>query len=133
MKVLSVKNPWAYLIMYKGKDIENRSWKTNYRGPILIHASKTSDLYAYHCLHAGIDNFNSIFIDEDEVAKIHSIDGCILGSIELCDCVQESDSRWAEKEGFWYWVLKNPKPCEPIPIKGSLGLWEYKKEICLLK
>jgi hypothetical protein len=40
MKVLSVKNPWAFLIIHCGKDIENRMRKTNYRGRIAIHASK---------------------------------------------------------------------------------------------
>jgi hypothetical protein len=129
MKVLSVKNPWAYLIIYRGKDIENRTWETKYRGPLLIHASKTSDLYAYYCLRAKIDRFSSVFMDTEEIEKIHSFDGCILGSVDLCGCVRHSESKWAEKEGFWYWILQNPKPCKPVPIKGSLGLWEYAGEI----
>jgi len=40
MKVLSIINPWAHFIMYHGKNIENRTWKTDYRGRILIHVSK---------------------------------------------------------------------------------------------
>jgi hypothetical protein len=128
VKVLSINNTWAYLIIYRGKDIENRTWKTNYRGPLLIHASKTSDRYAYYCLHKKIDRFNSISMEENEIEKIHSLDGCILGSVELYDCVQESNSKWAKKEGGWYWVLKEPKPFTPIPMKGSLGLWEYRYE-----
>jgi hypothetical protein len=67
-------------------------------------------------------------MDEEAIEKIHLLDGCIIGSVELCDCVQRSDSRWAEKEGFWCWVLKNPRPCKPIAVKGSLGLWEYARE-----
>jgi len=39
MKVLSIRNPWAYLIAYGVKNIENRSWNTKYRGPLLIHSS----------------------------------------------------------------------------------------------
>jgi hypothetical protein len=46
MKVLTIKNPWAYLIVYCGKDIENRTWETKYRGPLLIHASRSMDIYA---------------------------------------------------------------------------------------
>jgi hypothetical protein len=102
MKVLSVKNPWAYLIIYGGKDIENRTWETKCRGPLLIHASKTADLYAYRCISA-IKNplFHPMFLAEKRVKEIHDSDGCILGSVELCACLQNSDSRWAEK-GLWH-------------------------------
>lgn len=40
MKALSIKQPWAHLIVSGVKDVENRSWKTNYRGRIFVHASK---------------------------------------------------------------------------------------------
>ncbi len=39
MKVLSIKEPYASLIMNGDKKIETRSFKTNYRGPLYIHAS----------------------------------------------------------------------------------------------
>ena len=48
MKTLSIRNPWAYLIAYGVKDVENRSWKTDYRGELLIHASGKSDDWPYH-------------------------------------------------------------------------------------
>lgn len=41
MKALSIRQPWAWCIIYAGKDIENRTWATQYRGPVLIHAAKT--------------------------------------------------------------------------------------------
>jgi hypothetical protein len=41
MKALSIRQPWAWLIIHAGKDIENREWRTSFRGPVLIHASKT--------------------------------------------------------------------------------------------
>jgi len=41
MKALSVRQPWAWAIIYALKDIENRGWPINYRGDILIHAAKT--------------------------------------------------------------------------------------------
>ena len=43
MKALTIKQPWAYLIIHGGKDIENRTWRTKYRGRILIHAAKADD------------------------------------------------------------------------------------------
>ena len=42
MKILSVRQPWAWLL-FNGKDIENRTWRTSYRGPLLIHASLGKD------------------------------------------------------------------------------------------
>jgi hypothetical protein len=47
MKALSVIMPWPWLILYGGKDIENRSWETRYRGRILIHASKNVSAHYY--------------------------------------------------------------------------------------
>ena len=43
MKVITIKQPWASLIAYGYKRYEFRSWKTNYRGPIYIHAGKGTD------------------------------------------------------------------------------------------
>jgi len=43
MKALSIRQPWAWLLVEGFKDIENRTWKTNYRGSFLIHASKQFD------------------------------------------------------------------------------------------
>jgi hypothetical protein len=128
MKVLSVKNPWAYLIIYGldferdmryvKKDVENRTWVTKYRGPLLIHASK---------------KFQTAWWDRKPWnVKWDDYNGHIIGAVELIDCIQDSTSRWAEK-GLWHWILKDPKPCRPIPVKGSLGLWEYTGEIELLK
>jgi hypothetical protein len=55
--------------------------------------------------------------------------GCIVGSVELVDCVQDSKSPWAE-EGMWHWVLRDPVLREkPIRVPGSLGLWKYNENI----
>jgi len=53
VKILSIRQPWAYLITRSSKDIENRSWPTKYRGPFLIHASLRVDNKA--CLDHGLD------------------------------------------------------------------------------
>ncbi len=47
MKALSIKQPWAWAILNAGKDIENRNWKTNFRGKFYIHASKKFDKSGY--------------------------------------------------------------------------------------
>lgn len=123
-KAISVKQPWAYLICAGIKDIENRTWKTNYRGRLLIHASSrkdnstkpllTSEQYE---LAGGVAGYGkAIFGDRS----------AIIGSIEVIDCVQNHPSVWAEK-GVYNWVLANPVLFEnPIlNVKGQLTFWEY--------
>jgi hypothetical protein len=128
MKVLSVKNPWAYWIMYYGKTVENRTWKTDFRGRILIHASMRWDNVPYSRWQ-GVLKGPITFMDVDkEIEKCKSLNGHILGSVEIYDCVCGANDSWAQP-GFWHWILKDPKPCQPIPVKGSLGLWEYMGEI----
>jgi hypothetical protein len=53
MKILSIRQPWAYLITRGSKNIENRGWPTNYRGPVLIHASLKIDKQL--CVDHGLD------------------------------------------------------------------------------
>lgn len=43
MKAISIQQPWAWAILHAGKDVENRTWRTTYRGPVAIHASKAVD------------------------------------------------------------------------------------------
>jgi len=119
MKTLSIKQPWANLIAHGLKDIENRTWRTNFRGRILIHAPIKRDNVT----------FTSRQIMETD--KNYNYDNpcfcsAIIGSVEIVDCIQDSDSIWAEKD-CWHWVLKDPVLFdEPIlNVKGKLSLWEY--------
>jgi hypothetical protein len=126
MKALSVIMPWPYLIMECGKDVENRTWRTDYRGTILIHCSKKPNpeyrkLFEYaaeECLEYGLSN------DTIEML-IEKWCGHIVGTVKLVDCIQESE---LAEPGMWHWVLKKPVLFkEPIPARGSPGLWEYKE------
>jgi hypothetical protein len=121
MKVLTIKNPWAGAILFLGKDVENRTWRTNYRGRMLIHSSRMQDTNAYH----GI--FGKMFQDPAFADRLRF--GYIIGSVDLLDCVQNAESRWAE-QGVWHWRLKNPIVfTNPIAIQGSLGLWDYNSKL----
>jgi len=123
MKVLTIKMPWAWLILKHGKDVENRTWRTDYRGRLLIHASKKPDPF----LTDIVARCCSDRLTSDGLRELFSWCENIVGSVELVDCVQNHKSKWAEP-GMWHWVLKNPVLFkEQIPAKGSLGLWEYKE------
>ena len=151
MKVLTIKQPWAYLIAAGIKDIENRTWKCpeKYIGKrVLIHASASAPKSIRELLSADqIDTvFKSDLYNDTDYAKQYST-GTIIGSVEIVDCVVNHTSIWAEKsigckDGcpdlencpagkcphlIYNWVLAMPVLFdEPIPIvKGRLGFWEY--------
>lgn len=113
MKVLSIKQPWAWLIVYGGKDIENRTWQTKYRGKFLVHASASLDKDAVYRFH------NDLPLDLDF--------GGIIGEVELVDVVTNHSSKWFE--GPFGFVLKNPRPLKYIPLKGKLNFFDYDGEI----
>ncbi len=114
MKTLSVRPEWAHLILHGGKLTENRTWRTKYRGPLLIHASLRPDPEA-RGFAAGLGLEIPAVVPR----------GAILGSVYLVDVVDDSDSPWAEP-GQQHWLLECPQPWpEPVPAKGDLGLWDF--------
>lgn len=123
MKTLTIKNPWAHLICANIKDIENRTWKTNFRGKVLIHTSAKTAGSAKELLTP--EQFEIARLKtEGKFLILHP--SAIIGSVEIVDCVPDSKSIWAEPCG-WHWVLKNPvlfdKPI--LGVKGKLSFWEY--------
>lgn len=125
MKALSVKNPWAALIVSGKKDIENRTWRTNYRGTIMIHCSQKRDPLGeqklWELATRGDYEKNSAAAYIPHWNK----SGQIIGSVKIVDCVQGHYSPWAE-EGLWHWVLEDAKSFMiSVPAKGKLGIWNY--------
>lgn len=125
MKVLTIKQPWATLIMQGYKRFEFRSWQTKYRGDLLIHAGKGIDKEATKRL--------AKYIPKDLPA------GKILGKVKLVNCIKCDDnfkekclkenkdiyakSTFIEK---YAWQLENVEVLnKPIEAKGKLSLWEY--------
>jgi len=115
---LSIKQPWAWLIANGFKDIENRTWPTNYRGPVLIHAGKSVDRGAYDWIASTIP--------DAAAARIPVIStlpkGGIVGYAEIIDCVANSQSKWFA--GPWGFVIKNGRPLPFISIKGQLKFFQ---------
>lgn len=117
MKAISLAQPWAHLVVQGIKDIENRSWCTKHRGPILIHASRSLDLDALDWLRSiGIE------LSPDELDS-----GGIIGVVELIDCVRSHQSPWFS--GPWGWVLSNPRPLEYKMVRGNTGIFKVDYEI----
>lgn len=123
MKVLSIKQPWAHLILHGGKDVENRTWATKHRGRFLVHASKGMTQAEYAevfewCLRRKLT-------PPPPLAKLQR--GGIVGSVELVDCQRASTSPWYMGEVAL--VLANPKPLPFVPCAGRLGFFEAPKEV----
>ena len=125
MKVLTIKQPWATLIMQGDKRFEFRSWQTKYRGDLLIHAGKSVDKEALNRLSKYLPK---------EIPT-----GKILGKVKLVDCIKMSTdfknlllkenkdiyTKSAFKENYG-WQLTDVEIFEkPIEAKGQLSLWEY--------
>ncbi len=124
MKVLTIKEPWASLIINGYKKYEFRSWKTNYRGKILIHAGKT------------LEKKYAIKFDK---YGLNYAEGEIIGEAILTDCIlvtEKFNSELIKSDPLVYgmsnhvrnyaWKLDNViKYDKGIPCKGKLGLWNY--------
>ena len=107
-RALTVKQPWATLLVAGVKDVENRSWSTNHRGPLWIHAGKGRDAPP-----------PGVTLDE----SLDYPTGVLLGTVDLVDIIQDSTSQWGEP-GSYHWVVQPMVAlARPIPMRGRLGLW----------
>jgi hypothetical protein len=124
VRILTVRNPWAYAIIHMGKCIENRKWSTDYRGPVAIHAGKQLDPSAF----AEILDITGFDVPAAGAEPL----GAIIGVVDLVDAHDAHDpaecSQWAQ-EGAKHLVLANPRPVSPIFMPGALGLRELDAEI----
>lgn len=124
MKALTIRQPWASLIISGHKLYEFRTWQTRYRGKILIHAGM------------GIDKS---YLPYYENYNLEYTKGAIIGEADLADCILVDESFNEELYkmnpliygnnhiGIYAWKLENIiKYDEPIYVKGQLGLWNYK-------
>jgi hypothetical protein len=118
---LSIRQPWAWLILHAGKDIENRTWPTRYRGRILVHAGKGMTRHEYE----SADVFATVSCGVPFIPNFEDLErGGIVGSVEISDCVTESKSCWFV--GRYGFVLRKPEVLPFRPLKGALGLFEVK-------
>jgi len=128
MKALSVRAPWWWAILH-GKPVENRGWPTNFRGRVWIHASKfwkmsaiLDDLEDIRDMEMA-DHISLPYLHFPEIEALRDSGGCIVGSVEIVDCVKSHPSAFFVGEyGF---VLRDPIILpKPVPFKGMLGFFD---------
>ena len=125
MRALSIRQPWAWLIVHGWKDIENRDWYTPMRRGFLVHAAKgmtrgeyeaARDFVIYDLCDRYDLGADFRFPDEHELER-----GGIVGEATIVDCVEASDSPWFF--GRYGFVLRDAKPLPFQPCRGALGFF----------
>lgn len=133
MKALTISQPFASLIASGEKWVENRTWETDYRGPLAIHAGKRSR-----------------YLEAEDLRRYPT--GCIVAVCRLALCVRlgllrqrlESTNEvfaWLvghtieevlahrHTEGPWCWILKDVRPLpSPLHCRGAQGLWNWDED-----
>lgn len=142
MKVLSLLQPWATLVIIGAKKIECRSWKTEYRGTIIIHASGKKP-NRRECQFFEEDAYFKKYIEDMDYLPY----GAIIGRVELKDIYRtewllqnmdiEPFHNWEQELVFddfsprrYAWHLGQAEKFSTVlPVKGHLGLWEYNGQL----
>lgn len=123
MRAITVRQPWAALILHGGKNIENRRRNIigRYRGPVAVHAALTVDKQAaahhnaFAANHPAAQHLGAV-LGVVDIIGIHRAGDCLGRWRGRCQPWGESDVMHIE--------LANPRPIEePIPCRGFLGLW----------
>lgn len=123
MKALSIRQPWAWLIVNGHKNVENRTWSTAERGTVLIHAGKGMTDAEYAEAKAFIQGNHAISHLASILPASHELErGGIVGLAYIQDCVQSSSSPWFT--GPYGFALRYANRLPFIPMKGALGFFD---------
>lgn len=124
VKALTIRQPWAELILRGRKPYELRSWRTKYRGPLVIHAAAKID--AWDARHFGLD--------PESLVTSAFVGFAILSDVRP---YTREDARLLKKRRAghgWFahnfaWVLKKPRRIQQVKAKGQLGLFKVPKSV----
>jgi hypothetical protein len=147
MKVLSIRQPWASLVMAGLKTVENRTWPIRQLGRIGIHAAagrpdgrSWEDVLDELGLDLGPGRTLEVCGRRAVLPAWRDLPlGCVLGSVEVYDCQQDVDlpDEFLRDPfvglGCWCWLLREPRPLAmPYPCKGAVSLWQSPKGLRLV-
>jgi ASCH domain len=126
VKVITVCQPWAWAIVHGPKRIENRTWRTAYRGPLLIHAGKSRRSLNAEDAASWPARYGVELPGESEL-----VFGAIIGRVDVVDCVSiDAAGLWPVgglpfAEGPWCWILENSVAFDvPFFCSGQTLLWQ---------
>ena len=138
MKAISIQQPWAEFIISGLKQIENRSWKTGFRGQILIHASKRWDEDNFPFLTGSKYQFHNEqvmdLLSHEDYMKLSTDSrnyqrGGIVGICTISDCVSQSNDSWFY--GPYGFVIEEARPVPFVECRGALGLFDVPDDVMI--
>ena len=134
MKVISIKEPYATLIMNGIKKIETRSWKTSYKGELFIHAS-ISKIVRKNLLEDILNLVEEMDFNYGKIiCRVNLVD-CIYMDEEFINKIKKNKIEFIcgeYKIGRYAWILDSIEPIYPIDAKGKLSFWNFDGEYKLL-
>ncbi|HVF59232.1 MAG TPA: ASCH domain-containing protein [Thermoanaerobaculia bacterium] len=117
---LSVRQPWADLIVWGIKDVENRTWRTDFRGNLLIHAGMRIDEEGV----GRVERLYGLLLPLDYRSRT----GAVLGMVRLVDCVRASRSPFFS--GPYGFVVEGAVDFgEPVLFPGRLGIFPVPRAV----
>lgn len=129
MKVLSLQEPFATLIKEKIKFIETRSWKTNYRGELYIHASLSNMMNKYKDRLELMELIKDLDMNYGKIICKCKLVDCVYMTEKFIEKIKENEQEYICGEysvGRYAWILEDIKTLDnPITVKGHLGIWNY--------
>lgn len=132
MIALSIRQPWAWLIVNAAKDVENRTWPTLFRGNCLIHAGKTMTRAEYDAAAEFVLGLPPLTLPPDfefptfEYLKTQC--GGVVGRMRISGCVPRSESPWFV--GPYGFVIDGATSETFRPFKGALGFFNIQDPVC---
>jgi activating signal cointegrator 1 len=137
MKALTIRQPWASLVILGVKTMESRSWRTAYRGEIAVHAGRTFGRAERYFAQGAValPYLLAARLDPNSLPR-----GVVLGTVMLEDCKSVDElyefiqGRAGARErllgdygpGRFGWILRHPTAfAEPVPAAGALSLWNW--------
>lgn len=140
LRALTVRQPWAHMIAFGGKQTENRTWSTPYRGLLAIHAGAYSGWdKAAETFPPAVDSWRRLItvpasgllaapLSREAFQYVKF--GAVIAVADLAGCHHESTEEPANScspwgmPGCYHWSLANVRALrEPVPVRGKLGLW----------
>lgn len=135
MKALTISQPYASLIASGEKFVENRTWYTDYRGPLAIHAGKGTQYltraelasYPTSCIVA-VANLVAC-VDLDRARRSHER-GLAFGALSRTGITLDQFLNHEHTEGPICWVLQDVRKLDPfVPCSGARGLWDFDESL----
>ena len=132
MKVISIKEPFATLITNGIKRIETRSWKTNYRGELFIHASGKSLAKEFLTNDFIVDLIKDMNMNYGNIICKCNLVDCVYMDEKFLEFIKQNPTEYnlgEYKLGRYAWLLEDIEPINPIPAKGQLNIWNFDENI----